>query len=83
MKKICAFISRYVGVCVLLAAVVALLMPQSFRWIDTVCINPLLGLVMFGMGLTLDPNDFKVVFSRPKDVIVGCLAQFIVMPVLA
>ena len=31
MKKICAFISRYVGVYVLLAAVVALLLPQSFR----------------------------------------------------
>ncbi len=83
MKKFCTFISRYVGVLVLLAAVVALLLPASFRWIDTVYINPLLGLVMFGMGLTLDPNDFKVVFSRPKDVIVGCLAQFIVMPGLA
>lgn len=83
MKDICNFISRYVGVIVLLVAVVALLLPESFRWIDTVCINPLLGLVMFGMGLTLNPNDFKVVFSRPKDVIIGCLAQFIVMPGLA
>ncbi len=83
MKKICIFISRYVGVIVLLATVVALLFPQSFQWIDTVYINPLLGLVMFGMGLTLNPNDFKVVFSRPKDVIIGCLAQFIVMPGLA
>ncbi len=83
MKDICSFISRYVGVLVLLVAVVALLLPESFRWIDTTCINPLLGLVMFGMGLTLNPNDFKVVFSRPKDVIIGCLAQFIVMPCFA
>ncbi len=83
MKKICDLLSRYVGVMVLLAAVVALLLPKSFGWIDTVYINPLLGLVMFGMGLTLDPGDFKIVFSRPKDVIVGCLAQFIVMPGLA
>lgn len=83
MKDICNFISRYVGVIVLLVAVVALLLPGSFRWIDTVCINPLLGLVMFGMGLTLNPHDFKIVFSRPKDVIIGCLAQFIVMPGLA
>lgn len=36
-----------------------------------------------GMGLTLNPNDFKIVFSRPKDVIIGCLAQFIIMPVMA
>ena len=38
---------------------------------------------MFGMGLTLKPSDFKVVFSRPKDVIVGCIAQFTLMPLLA
>ena len=38
---------------------------------------------MFGMGLTLSPNDFKVVLSRPKDILIGCLAQFTVMPSLA
>lgn len=83
MKRICDFISRYMGVIVLLTAVVSLLLPASFVWVDTVYINPLLGLVMFGMGLTLNPNDFKIVFSRPKDVIIGCLAQFIIMPVMA
>ncbi len=83
MKRICDFISRYVGMLVLLVAVVALLLPSCFRWIDTVYINPLLGLVMFGMGLTLNPNDFRVVFSRPKDVVIGCLAQFVVMPGVA
>lgn len=38
---------------------------------------------MFGMGLTLRADDFRIVFSRPKDVIIGCLAQFTVMPLLA
>jgi BASS family bile acid:Na+ symporter len=38
---------------------------------------------MFGMGLTLNLNDFKIVFSRPKDVVIGCLAQFTIMPLLA
>lgn len=28
-------------------------------------------------------SDFAVVFSRPRDVIIGCLAQFVVMPLLA
>lgn len=83
MKRICDFISRYMGVVVLLTAVVALLLPDTFQWVDAIYINPLLGVVMFGMGLTLNPADFKIVFSRPKDVIIGCLAQFIVMPVLA
>jgi BASS family bile acid:Na+ symporter len=38
---------------------------------------------MFGMGLALNLHDFQVVFSRPKDIIIGCLAQFTVMPLLA
>ena len=38
---------------------------------------------MFGMGLTLKPHDFQVVFSRPKDVLIGCAAQFTIMPLLA
>ena len=38
---------------------------------------------MFGMGLTLKFEDFKLVFTRPKDVIIGCVAQFTVMPLLA
>ena len=35
------------------------------------------------MGLTLKPSDFKVVFSRPLDIIIGFLAQFILMPLIA
>lgn len=38
---------------------------------------------MFGMGMTLKLDDFRVVFSRPKDVLIGCMAQFTVMPLLA
>ena len=71
------------GALVLLAAVVSMVMPEWFVWIDTWTINPLLGVIMFGMGMTLSPQDFRVVLSRPKDILVGCAAQFIVMPTLA
>ena len=50
---------------------------------QTSWVNYLLMVVMFGMGLTLKLDDFKLVFTRPKDIIVGCLAQFTVMPILA
>ena len=83
MKKVCDFIARWMGVLVLLMAVVSLLLPEPFSRIDTQVINPMLGLIMFGMGLTLNINDFKVVFSRPKDVLIGCLAQFTIMPLMA
>ena len=35
------------------------------------------------MGLTLSPHDFHIVVNRPKDILIGCLAQFTVMPLLA
>jgi BASS family bile acid:Na+ symporter len=83
MKKICDFIARWMGGLVLLLVVMALLMPAPFAAIDLWVINPMLGLIMFGMGMTLSPQDFRIVFSRPKDVIIGCAAQFTVMPLLA
>ena len=83
MKRICDFIARWMGILVLVVAVVALAWPELFRSLKPSVINPLLGVVMFGMGLTLNLHDFKIVFSRPKDVLVGCLAQFTIMPLLA
>ena len=71
------------GLIVLLVAALSLLWPASFLWIDTWAINPMLGLIMFGMGLTLSPTDFRIVLSRPKDILIGCLTQFTVMPLLA
>jgi len=83
MKRICKLISDYMGVLVLLSAVAALVFPDALSHLNTKLINPLLGVIMFGMGLTLKAEDFRVVFSRPKDVLAGCLAQFTVMPLLA
>ena len=68
---------------VLATALLALTFPSVLQQVPTKVINYLLGVVMFGMGLTLNLKDFRIVFSRPKDVIVGCLAQFTIMPLLA
>ncbi len=38
---------------------------------------------MFGMGLTLKPSDFKPVLLHPRDILIGELAQFIIMPLMA
>ena len=83
MKRLCQYISDYMGVLVLLSAIVALTFPELVGQVKPTVINPLLGVIMFGMGLTLRADDFRIVFSRPKDVIIGCLAQFTVMPLLA
>ena len=38
---------------------------------------------MFGMGLTIRMEDFKVVFSRPKEVVIGFVSQYTIMPLIA
>ncbi|MBO4841723.1 MAG: bile acid:sodium symporter family protein [Bacteroidaceae bacterium] len=83
MKRLCYYISEYMGMLVLAASVLALIFPSVLQQIPTKSINYLLGVVMFGMGLTLNLQDFRIVFSRPKDVITGCMAQFTIMPLLA
>ena len=66
-----------------MVATLSFIVPASLAWIGTWVINPMLGIIMFGMGLTLSPQDFKLVLSRPKDILIGCLTQFTVMPLLA
>ena len=46
-------------------------------------IPTLLGIIMFGMGMSLKPEDFRNVFRQPKNVALGALLQFIIMPALA
>ena len=83
IRSICDFIARWMGVLVLLTAVLSLIKPEVLLPVGMWVINPLLGLIMFGMGLTLRASDFRIVFQRPKDVLTGCLAQFTVMPAIA
>ena len=83
MKKLCHYISEYMGILVLVTALLSFAFPQLLQQVRPTVINYLLGVVMFGMGLTLNLQDFKIVFSRPRDVIIGCLTQFTVMPLLA
>lgn len=83
LEKISSVAGTYMALIVLAVASLALFVPSSCLWIQTGWINGLLTVVMFGMGLTLRLDDFKLVFTRPRDIIIGCAAQFTVMPLLA
>lgn len=84
LESVARLITRYMAVLILLVAVVAVIVPEPVRQIvKTTCVPALLGVVMFGMGLTLRARDFALVLSRPLDVLIGVVAQFTVMPVAA
>lgn len=42
-------------------------------------VNLLLGVIMFGMGMTLRAEDFALILRRPRDVLIGIFSQYICM----
>lgn len=72
---------RWFPLWALLAGVLAYLRPAPFT-VASPAIVPLLGLVMFGMGLTLRGRDFRAVLRRPGVVLLGVGLQFLLMPLL-
>lgn len=83
MRKVSELAGKYMAFIVLAVAALALFAPASCLWIQTAWINYLLMAVMFGMGLMLKPEDMLIVLKRPADILLGCAAQFTIMPVLA
>src|SRR5699024_6824648 len=82
LEKISSLAGKYFAFLVIIVAVIAYLIPDSFLFLGQY-ITILLGIVMFGMGLTLEPVDFKLVLTKPLSIIGGVLAQFIIMPLAA
>lgn len=76
------FIQKTFALWVVLFAGIALIVPEAFVWLK-VYITWMLGIIMFGMGMTMTVDDFKGVLQSPKAVVIGVVAQFMVMPGLA
>ena len=83
MKKISKVLTKYMAVIVILIAALALFVPKSCIWIQSSWVNYLLIIVMFVMGLNMNLEDIAVVFTKPRDLIIGCIVQYVAMPVLA
>ena len=43
---------------------------------------PILTLLMFDLGLALKPEDFRLIVSRPKPVLVGLFGQIELLPLI-
>lgn len=76
------FLGKYFALFVLGAAVVSYYQPDLVIWV-TPYISYFLGIIMFGMGMTLNRSDFAAVFKQPKDVIIGVCAHYLIMPLVA
>ncbi|MGN0158402.1 MAG: bile acid:sodium symporter family protein [Brotaphodocola sp.] len=79
---ISSLLTKYIGVIIIFFSILSFFWQDGFAW-TTKYTSIFLGVAMFGMGLTIKSGDFQVVFSRPKEVIIGCIAQYTVMPLVA
>lgn len=82
LSKIVRFCTKYMTVGVILIGILGIFMPDLMKPFAP-RIPMLLGIIMFGMGMSLTPNDFKNVFKQPKNVAIGSVLQFVIMPLAA
>ena len=82
LKEACNFLVSNMSLMVFLIGVFAVWQPESFTWLGP-HIPLLLGIIMFGMGMTLTVDDFKNIVRNPKGIFIGVFAQFLIMPLVA
>lgn len=82
MPKLTNIIEKYFLVWVVLFSLCGYYFPDVFKALVEY-IPVFLGIIMFGMGITLKPSDFVVVLKYPQALITGVVAQFVIMPLAA
>lgn len=79
----CAWLARHASPFVVAVAILAFWEPSLFNWVRGDVQACILGLIMLTMGMTLTPQDFRILAQRPLDIFIGACAQFTIMPLLA
>ena len=82
-QRISALLSRYTSPFVMAAAALAFVCPGIFSWVQGDIQALVLGFIMLTMGMTLRPEDFRILARRPLDIGIGTAAQFSIMPLIA
>ena len=82
MKKFCSLIVDNMAILIILISILGATIPSSLQWVGP-HVPWMLGVVMFGMGMTLKFEDFHMLAKRPWEVGIGALAQFTLMPLIA
>lgn len=78
------WLARYTSLFIILIAVVSFIFPQTFAWVQQgQRASVILGLIMLTMGCTLSAEDFRILLSRPLDILIGSVAQYTIMPLVA
>lgn len=83
LLRISNYLASHSSLYVILAAIVAFFIPETFNWVKGDISSLILGIIMLTMGLTLTVEDFRQLFRRPLDIFIGACAQYTLMPLIA
>lgn len=84
LQKISKLLAQYTSPFIILAAIIAFFFPTMFGWVQQGNnASIILGLIMLTMGCTLRTEDFRILLQRPIDIIIGSVAQYTIMPLIA
>ena len=83
MQRVSAWLAKWTPLFISLVAVGAYFVPGAFGWVRGYTQTAVLGVIMLTMGMTLKAEDFRILLSRPLDIVIGALAQFTLMPLIA
>lgn len=78
-----ALLTKWTPVFVTAVAVFTYFFPDTFAWVKGHAQTSILGFIMLTMGLTLSKEDFRILISRPIDMLIGVTAQYLLMPLIA
>lgn len=83
LQKGAAWLSKYTPAFVGGVAVATYFVPEAFGWVRGNTQTAILGVIMLSMGMTLKGEDFRILASRPLDMVIGAVAQYTLMPLIA
>lgn len=84
LQIISRLLAQYTSPFIILTAVVAFFLPDLFAWVQQGSnASIILGMIMLTMGCTLKTEDFRILLQRPLDILIGSVAQFTIMPLVA
>lgn len=82
LNKINKLAGKYFAFLIIIVSLWGIYKPSTFKMF-TPNIPLMLSIIMFGMGMSLKRDDFKFILKKPKEVLIGALVQFTVMPLIA
>lgn len=83
LNRASALLTKWTPAFVSAVAVFTYFFPNTFAWVKGNAQTSILGFIMLTMGLTLSKEDFRILISRPMDMLIGVTAQYLLMPLIA